>query len=190
MGHCLRVCHGVCEAWTGVSALVCAPRLGLAELCKIGFSLPPSGNADTSQPHGLLYGEVRLSSITRTMCQTHSKFSLWRKYLCMCHCCVSQTLLFHCTFLLPYRMITSLLFGLVANACPTLATPWTIAGQVPLSMGFSRQEYWSGLPFPSPGDPPSPQSNLGLLRCRQSLYWLSCDAKENTNAFFGLIWLF
>ena len=34
------------------------------------------------------------------------------------------------------------------------ATPWTIAYQVPPSMGFSRQEYWSGLPFPSPGDLP------------------------------------
>ena len=32
------------------------------------------------------------------------------------------------------------------------ATPWTIAYQTPQSMGFSRQEYWSGLPFPSPGD--------------------------------------
>ena len=36
------------------------------------------------------------------------------------------------------------------------ATPWTIAHQVPLFMGFSRQEYWSGLPFPSPGDLPDP----------------------------------
>ena len=35
-------------------------------------------------------------------------------------------------------------------------TPWTIAHQAPLSMGFSRQEYWSGLPFPSPGDLPNP----------------------------------
>ena len=35
------------------------------------------------------------------------------------------------------------------------ATPWTIASQAPLSMGFSRQEYWSGLPFPSPGDLPN-----------------------------------
>ena len=32
------------------------------------------------------------------------------------------------------------------------ATQWTVAGQAPLSMGFSRQEYWSGLPFPPPGD--------------------------------------
>ena len=41
---------------------------------------------------------------------------------------------------------------LVAKSCPTLATPWTLAHQAPLSMGFPRQEYWSGLPFPSPGD--------------------------------------
>ena len=36
------------------------------------------------------------------------------------------------------------------------ATPWTVACQAPLSMGFSRQLYWSGLPFPSPGDLPNP----------------------------------
>jgi hypothetical protein len=36
------------------------------------------------------------------------------------------------------------------------ATPWTLAHQFPLSMGFSRQEYWSGLPFPSPGDLTNP----------------------------------
>ena len=36
------------------------------------------------------------------------------------------------------------------------ATPWTVAHQAPPSMGFSRQEYWSGLPFPSPGDLPDP----------------------------------
>ena len=35
-----------------------------------------------------------------------------------------------------------------------LVTPWTVACLAPLSMGFSRQEYWSGLPFPSPGDLP------------------------------------
>ena len=36
------------------------------------------------------------------------------------------------------------------------ATPWTITRQAPLSMGFSRQEHWSGLPFPAPGDVPDP----------------------------------
>ena len=46
--------------------------------------------------------------------------------------------------------------GLVTKLCLTLVTPWTVARQAPLSMGFSRQEYWSGLPFPSPGDLPDP----------------------------------
>ena len=46
----------------------------------------------------------------------------------------------------------------VAQLCLTLATLWTAAYQAPPSMGFSRKEYWSGLPFPSPGDLP----NLGI----------------------------
>ena len=46
---------------------------------------------------------------------------------------------------------------LAAHLCSTLCDPpWTVACQAPLSMGFSRQEYWSGLPFPSPGDLPDP----------------------------------
>ena len=44
--------------------------------------------------------------------------------------------------------------GLVAQSCPTLATPWTVAHQAPLFTEFSRQEYWNGLPFPSPGNLP------------------------------------
>ena len=50
--------------------------------------------------------------------------------------------------------------GLVAKLCPTLAIPWIVACQAPLSMGFSRQEYWSGLPFPSPEDLPDPGIKL------------------------------
>ena len=46
--------------------------------------------------------------------------------------------------------------GLVTKSCPTVATLWTVACQAPLSMGFSRQEYWSGLPCPPPGDLPNP----------------------------------
>ena len=42
------------------------------------------------------------------------------------------------------------------QSCPTLFTPWTVAHQAPLSMGFSRHEYWSGLPFPSPEHRPDP----------------------------------
>ena len=39
---------------------------------------------------------------------------------------------------------------------PFFVTPWTVAYQAPPSVGFSRQEHWSGLPFPSPGDLPDP----------------------------------
>ena len=42
------------------------------------------------------------------------------------------------------------------QSVPLFATPGTVAGQAPLPVGFSRQEYWSGLPFPSPGHLPNP----------------------------------
>ena len=63
--------------------------------------------------------------------------------------------------------------GLVTKLCPTLATSWTVARTPPLSMEFSRQEYWSGLPFPSSGIFLTQELNQGLLHCRQILYWLS-----------------
>ena len=47
--------------------------------------------------------------------------------------------------------------------CPTLCDPWIIAHQDPLSMGFSKQEYWSGLPCSPPGDLPNPGIELGSL---------------------------
>ena len=53
------------------------------------------------------------------------------------------------------------------------ATPWTVAHQAPPSMEFSREEYWSGLPFPSPGDLPDPGIKPGLPHSRQMLYHLS-----------------
>ena len=49
----------------------------------------------------------------------------------------------------------------VAQSCPTLGTPRTVARQAPPSMGFSRQEHWSGLPFPPPGDLPDPGTEPG-----------------------------
>ena len=51
--------------------------------------------------------------------------------------------------------------GWVAKSCPTLQIPGTVACQVPLSVGFSRQEYWSWLPFPSPGDLPDQATEPG-----------------------------
>ena len=48
--------------------------------------------------------------------------------------------------------------GIVLTVSNSVLLPWTVGCQAPLSMGFSRQGYCSGLPFPSPGDPP----NLGI----------------------------
>ena len=62
---------------------------------------------------------------------------------------------------------------LLVHLVQLFAIPWTVAHQAPLSMEFSRQEYWSGLPLSSPADPSTQGSNLGLLHCRQILYHLS-----------------
>ena len=47
-------------------------------------------------------------------------------------------------------------FAQLLSSVQLFVTPWTVARQAPLIMGFSRQEYWSGLPFPPPGDLPDP----------------------------------
>ena len=55
--------------------------------------------------------------------------------------------------------------GVLSHFSPVrlFATPWTVACQAPLSVGFSRQKYWSGLPFPSPGDLLNPGIEHKLL---------------------------
>ena len=65
----------------------------------------------------------------------------------------------------PFRMLLLLSHFSHVRLC---ATPWTIAHQAPPSLGFSRQEHWSGLPFLSPGS-----SQPRDLHCRQILYHLS-----------------
>ena len=71
---------------------------------------------------------------------------------------------FHFFFMVKENAAFLLFCCLVIKSCPTLVTPWTVAYQTHLSMGFSRQEYWSELPFPSPDlpdlgiEPTSPMS--------------------------------
>ena len=62
------------------------------------------------------------------------------------------------------------------QSCPTLVTLWTLACQAPLSVGFSRQEHWSGLPCPPPGDLPNPavkptSLNVSCVGRRVLDYW-------------------
>ena len=113
------------------------------------------------------------------------------------------------------RFLPSYNVGLVCNSmshahtlsCVRLfATPWTTAHQVPLSMEFSRQEYWSGLPFPTPGDLPDPRiepiscadslplASLGEGRVFTPVFWLGeshglyspCHRKELDMTFMSL----
>ena len=66
---------------------------------------------------------------------------------------------------------------LVTKSYQLFGTPWTVAHQALLSMGLPRQEYCSGLPFPSPKIFPTQLLNLHLLHCRRILY--RCAIKES-----------
>ena len=84
----------------------------------------------------------------------------------------------------------------ITQACRLFATPWTITRQAPLSMEFSRQEYWSGLPFPSPGDlsdagiepgspalqadslPSKPPGKPSVLWGEQTTFLMSCPCRR------------
>ena len=69
---------------------------------------------------------------------------------------------------------------LVAQSCPTLATPWTVACQAPLSMGFCRQEYWRGLPFPSPRGSSRPRNRTQGSCIAGSLYQSGYEGSKGT----------
>ena len=58
-------------------------------------------------------------------------------------------------------------------------TPWNVGHQALLSMGFSRQEYWSGLPFPSPGDLPNPGIEPRSLALQADSYHLSHQGRSD-----------
>ena len=60
--------------------------------------------------------------------------------------------------------------SLVTKLCLTLGTPWIVACQAPQSMGFPRYEYWSGLPFPSTGHLPDPETEALAPHCLRSSF--------------------
>ena len=85
------------------------------------------------------------------------------------YCITLATYLQYCNFI-NYKVkgeTSSWLPLSASDACSGMSllcvTLWTAARQAALRMGFSRQEYWSGLPFPPPGDLPAPGTELGLL---------------------------
>ena len=87
--------------------------------------------SDSLWPHGLQHIRLPCPSLAPRVCSNSGPLSLW------CHPTVLSSAI-------PFR-------GLSAQSLSHVwlfVTPWTVAHQVPLSVGFSRQEYWSGLPFP------------------------------------------
>ena len=91
----------------------------------------------------------------------HFQFASLNTHVCVCVCvclCVSVCVCV-CVSVCVNEMEqeeAEITGGIVTESCPTLVTPWSVAHQAPLSMGFYRQDYWSGLSFPSPGDLPDP----------------------------------
>ena len=75
--------------------------------------------------------------------------------------CLPDSFLLSVMFMIPIYVA---IYKSVCSVVSDSATPWTVAHQAPLSMEFSREEYWSGLPFPSPGDLPNPEIEPTSLR--------------------------
>ena len=123
------------------------------------------GCSKPQSPYGRREGITSESSSKRLMKSMSSvPLNFFFKYIFSC---------FHC-------------YCLVAKSCQTLL--WShVACQAPLSMGFPRQEYWSGLPFPFPGGLPDLRIKSSLLHPRQILYhWTTGEV----HIFFLVLWWF
>ena len=117
---------------------------------KVRVMFPPSvkfswehSNGDSTQSNSAMCFHLH-SGLSMQQCITHVNDNLvWDKPVILLELCSSSQRWARERFL---------------SCCSVqlFATPWTVARQVPLSMGFPRQEYWSGLPFPSPGNLPDP----------------------------------
>ena len=97
------------------------------------------------------------------------------------------------TFPLAWMVITSAMSRSVVQSCLDSATPWTVARQAPLSMGFSRQEYRSGLPFPPPGDLPNSwieSTSPAFPALRADSFYCCAPGKPNYINIFTQIFVF
>ena len=103
-------------------------------------------------------------------------------------CVIAVALLVHCREFFLIKAATcgrnSVAQSYLLSHVQFFATPWTVAHEAPLSMEFSRQEYWSGLPFPSPGDLPDPGIEPGSLALQED----SLLSESPTNIDLYLYW--
>ena len=82
-----------------------------------------------------------------------------------------------------YKYTFMLLLLSPLNHVQLFATPWTVAHQAPLSMGFSRQEHWSGLPCPPPGDLPHPRFEPTSLTLADGFCTTSATWEAHTHLY-------
>ena len=101
---------------------------------------------------------------------------LWLRSVCVCVCvCVCA------------RVRASVLSHF--SRVRVFATPWTVTRQASLSMGYSRREYWSGLPYPPPGDLPVPGIEPGSLMspALAGMFFTTCATWEAPRPCWGLL---
>ena len=79
---------------------------------------------------------------------------------------------------------------IMCSVTQSRVTPWTVAHQAPLSMGFSRQEYWRGLPFPSPGDLPDPGTEPTSPALAGGVFTTSATWEAPLSSHIYLAWSF
>ena len=97
------------------------------------------------------------------------------------------------------NLIFKIYMCLVAQLCPTLRGPISCSSQAPLSIGFSGQEFWSGLPFPTPGEssPPRDPTHISWVsclipstcECEYIWKWVNCNKIKMRSLGWALIWL-
>ena len=95
------------------------------------------------------YSTFKLNHVSRLSCEVLEKYNL-------CHFSISSLVEQNHTIFRAERYTTMHVCAQLLSCVQLLATPWTVAHQAPLSLEFSRQEYWNGLTFPPPGDLPNP----------------------------------
>ena len=155
-----------------------------ASLCSLFFLKATSNLEKTSVTVVLKYLKGETSCVRYSLCETES---LWHCWGCTSYLRWLLEFVFLCFFIFKIRICVLVL----SNS----AISWILVHQTPLSMEFPRQEYWNGLPCPSPGDLPypwiepgrfTPDLNPGLLHCRQILYHLSYLGSPVENLIFHL----
>ena len=140
--------------------------------------VPPWGRIVLSCPMDNSPGHMRCCFGQRNTCRSakcHSWINSMKHFLTTLHNVTSPSLHLVCTFLVTVKGLTFLYLWAIGSCLMgcnylmarvhalnrsvvsnSLWPPWTVAHQAPLSVGFPRQEFWSGLPFPPPGNLPNP----------------------------------